>query len=582
MLLQAIEVDPARRRRRQPGATHRRGAAERKRLIDKYEAAFADSPEALGAFQTAVHAAAVWMAARERIKSSNIRCHHEVRMCFDELGKRMTERGHLAHQRQIYMLLADELDDFLADPAVVHRQARRARGGLPRALRARPAVHRQRRGAAAQRVAAARRARRRRRCRSATCCKGVAGSPGEATGRARIMLDLSDPVAARARRHPDRSVHRSVVDTAVPRRRSGRHRHRRRRHARRDRQSRARHPVRAVDRRRHQAHPRRGHDHGQRQPRHGHDRRPARIRWSRSASGSRSRSSVTHVTRDAVRDSASAPSRSASPACGCRSTCSSRSSRRPRTPPARACRFPRPTARRGRRSSCCRRPRPGPNGSRSAPGSSSAATTARSSSPSGWRRSTSCRTGRLIVGLSVGWSKDEHDQMDVDFETRGRRMDELVEALLACWGPDPVEFEGEFFHIPPSIVSPKPLQQPHPPLLSGMRSPPACGARRRCSTSGTRHRARSSRSSRPRGDRRHATAGRCADRGRAADLHRAAVRGARSRADDDRSDAPRRSPPPGEAGIAHVVVDTGFTTEVTSPDDWATFPDRLAPLLTIE
>ena len=31
--------------------------------------------------------------------------------------------------------------------------------------------------------------------------------------------------------------------------------------------------------------------------------------------------------------------------------------------------------------------------------------------------------------MSVGWSKDEHDQMDVDFTTRGRRMDELVAAL---------------------------------------------------------------------------------------------------------------------------------------------------------
>jgi hypothetical protein len=34
-----------------------------------------------------------------------------------------------------------------------------------------------------------------------------------------------------------------------------------------------------------------------------------------------------------------------------------------------------------------------------------------------------------------------------------------------------------------------------------------------------------------------------------------------------------------QAGFAHVVVDTGFTTEVTSPDDWAGFPDKLAPLL---
>ena len=35
------------------------------------------------------------------------------------------------------------------------------------------------------------------------------------------------------------------------------------------------------------------------------------------------------------------------------------------------------------------------------------------------------------------------------------------------------------------------------------------------------------------------------------------------------------------AGFAHVVVDTGFTTEVASPDDWASFPDRLAPLLSV-
>jgi hypothetical protein len=34
-----------------------------------------------------------------------------------------------------------------------------------------------------------------------------------------------------------------------------------------------------------------------------------------------------------------------------------------------------------------------------------------------------------------------------------------------------------------------------------------------------------------------------------------------------------------DAGIAHVVVDTGFTTAVRTPDDWAAFPHQLAPLL---
>lgn len=78
--------------------------------------------------------------------------------------------------------------------------------------------------------------------------------------------------------------------------------------------------------------------------------------------------------------------------------------------------------------------------------------------------------GRVVLGLSVGWSDDEHEQMDVDPRTRGRRLDELVRAVLACWGPDPVAFEGEFFSIPESVVRPKPVQQPHPPLLSGMWS----------------------------------------------------------------------------------------------------------------
>lgn len=78
--------------------------------------------------------------------------------------------------------------------------------------------------------------------------------------------------------------------------------------------------------------------------------------------------------------------------------------------------------------------------------------------------------GRLSVGLAVGWSDDEHVLSDVDPRTRGRRCDDLVDAVVACWGEDPVSHEGPFFLVPPSIVRPKPVQQPRPPLLSGMWS----------------------------------------------------------------------------------------------------------------
>jgi probable F420-dependent oxidoreductase len=75
--------------------------------------------------------------------------------------------------------------------------------------------------------------------------------------------------------------------------------------------------------------------------------------------------------------------------------------------------------------------------------------------------------GRLICGLGVGWSKDEVAAAGVDFETRGRRADEFVEAMKRIWAEDPVEFSGRFFEIPKSFIGPKPVQKPHPPIIFG-------------------------------------------------------------------------------------------------------------------
>ena len=86
---------------------------------------------------------------------------------------------------------------------------------------------------------------------SATCCAGIAGCPGVATGpgprRARPVRSRR----ARARRRARRADHRPVVDAAVRRRRGRGGRRRRPDEPRRDRQPRARHPVRRVGHRRH-------------------------------------------------------------------------------------------------------------------------------------------------------------------------------------------------------------------------------------------------------------------------------------------------------------------------------------------
>ncbi|MFL6277267.1 MAG: LLM class F420-dependent oxidoreductase [Blastocatellia bacterium] len=72
--------------------------------------------------------------------------------------------------------------------------------------------------------------------------------------------------------------------------------------------------------------------------------------------------------------------------------------------------------------------------------------------------------GRALVGFGVGWSRDEFQAAGTPFERRGARADEFLEALLALWTKDPVAFEGNYYHIPESLVGPKPVRKPHPPI----------------------------------------------------------------------------------------------------------------------
>jgi probable F420-dependent oxidoreductase len=81
--------------------------------------------------------------------------------------------------------------------------------------------------------------------------------------------------------------------------------------------------------------------------------------------------------------------------------------------------------------------------------------------------------GRLDLGVGLAWSEDECDVNNVPFRERGRIGEEAMHALKAVWGPDPVEFHGRYFNIPPSAIGPKPLQQPHPPLVIGAFAPRA-------------------------------------------------------------------------------------------------------------
>jgi probable F420-dependent oxidoreductase len=189
--------------------------------------------------------------------------------------------------------------------------------------------------------------------------------------------------------------------------------------------------------------------------------------------------------------------------------------------------------------------------------------------------------GRLVAGFSVGWSDDEHAQMDVDPRSRGRRLDELVRAVLACWGPDPVSFKGEFFDIPESDIRPKPLQKPHPPLLSGMWS--EAGLARTVSLFDIWNPARG-------------TPPELAVK--VAELNAERAEGQEPLRIYFRSFAQRPTHRPGdpvpgvegvvadvraaaESGVEEVIVECNFWEAVDSPEAWGRMPEMLAPALEV-
>lgn len=81
--------------------------------------------------------------------------------------------------------------------------------------------------------------------------------------------------------------------------------------------------------------------------------------------------------------------------------------------------------------------------------------------------------GRLLVGLGLGWSKDEMDATGADMTKRGALADEFLQVLKTIWTTNPVEFRGKFYNIPKSYINPKPVQKPHPPIYLGAFVPAA-------------------------------------------------------------------------------------------------------------
>jgi probable F420-dependent oxidoreductase len=81
--------------------------------------------------------------------------------------------------------------------------------------------------------------------------------------------------------------------------------------------------------------------------------------------------------------------------------------------------------------------------------------------------------GRALLGVGVGWAKEEFDATGADFATRGKRTDEAIGAMRAAWTQQASSFAGEFDNFSGVYSYPKPPRPGGVPILIGGESKPA-------------------------------------------------------------------------------------------------------------
>jgi probable F420-dependent oxidoreductase len=75
--------------------------------------------------------------------------------------------------------------------------------------------------------------------------------------------------------------------------------------------------------------------------------------------------------------------------------------------------------------------------------------------------------GRFLFGVGAGWNREEMENHGTDPRRRFSLMRERIEAMKAIWTQDEAQYHGEHVDFDPIWSWPKPVQDPHPPVLVG-------------------------------------------------------------------------------------------------------------------
>lgn len=75
--------------------------------------------------------------------------------------------------------------------------------------------------------------------------------------------------------------------------------------------------------------------------------------------------------------------------------------------------------------------------------------------------------GRVILGVGVGWMREEIEILGGNYDRRGAWSDEAIRIMRACWSQERARYRGEFFSFDEIGVVPQPIRQAIPIWVGG-------------------------------------------------------------------------------------------------------------------
>jgi pyruvate,water dikinase len=174
-----------------PSNRHHASVAERDRIVAEIREKIAGDPETAGMFEAALGSAQLFLAGRERAKTTLVTIINEMRVAVREYGRRLADRGVIDRLEKVFMATDSELDRLRHSPETIvptldarwdqfqtlfeRKPVFVVNGRVPDLSEMTPRDHSAESGIVG------------------TVLTGSAGSSGSATGRARVILDAADP-----------------------------------------------------------------------------------------------------------------------------------------------------------------------------------------------------------------------------------------------------------------------------------------------------------------------------------------------------------------------------------------------------